>query len=400
MSTKPLVTSAILKVAGRCNINCTYCYMYNLADQTFRQQPGVMSRRTVDAAFGWAERYLEATGLEDFHFSLHGGEPLLAGKSLIDYIADRREAAQARTGRKISLSLLTNGLLLDDEWLDLFCRRGIRFGLSIDGPREYHDRFRLTRGGEGTHRQVEEKIRWIQSSPKGLKSFSSVLCVLHPDMDGRRLLHYFVGLGLDGVDFLLPDQNHLHGSDSYPRPGPSPTYGLVLADAYRAWRELDDPSFHVRKFAMIIAALFGKTPSLDSLGTGPITVFTIETSGEVEPVDTLKACGHGYTKSGVNIKDVAAAEVNELPLIRMGLHKSETLPPKCQACAFKSLCGGGYLPHRFGERGFELETVYCADMLHLCEVIYEDVASAVRSARARLPRPPAPGARPAPQPSS
>ena len=389
MTEGPILTSGILKIAGRCNINCTYCYMYNLADQTYKQQPRTMAPLTVEATFSWVERYLTETGLDDFHFSLHGGEPLTAGKSLVNFIADQRDIAQARTGKKITLSLLTNGLLLDEEWLDLFCSRGIRFGLSIDGPREYHDRFRLTKAGEGTHEKVEEKVRLIQSSPKGLKAFSSVLCVLHPDMEGRRLLSYFVELGLDGVDFLLPDQNHLYGSEHYPRPSSRPTYGLVLADAYRAWRELDNPSFHVRKFAVIIAALFGKTPSLDSLGTGPITVFTIETSGEVEPVDTLKACGHGYTKSGVNIRDVRGLEINELPLIKTGLHKIDTLPRKCRTCVHRNLCGGGYLPHRFSELDFALETVYCADMIHLCETIYADVASVIGSSRAqRAPVPP------------
>jgi uncharacterized protein len=202
-------------------------------------------------------------------------------------------------------------------------------------------------------------------------------------MDGKKLLKYFVDLGLDGVDFLLPDQNHLYGSEHYPKPQSVPTYGRVLADAYLAWRELDDPSFYVRKFAVIIAALFGQTPSLDSLGVGPIKVFTIETSGEVEPVDTLKVCGHGYTKSGVNIGQVKAREINEVDLIKLGLHKIDTLPEKCQTCSFKTLCGGGYLPHRFSSQGFALETVYCADMVHLCETIFADVASVIKRSRDR-----------------
>src|SRR5882724_1593411 len=183
MIQEPIVTSGILKIASRCNINCKYCYMYNLTDQTYTDQPKTMSRDTVVAVFDWVERYLAETDLADFHFSLHGGEPLLAGQPLVSFIADCRDAVQARSSKRIGLSLVTNGLLLDDQWIDLFASRDIRFGLSIDGPREYHDRFRLTKTGEGTHKQVEEQIRWIQSSAKALSAFSSVLCVIHPDMD-------------------------------------------------------------------------------------------------------------------------------------------------------------------------------------------------------------------------
>lgn len=380
----PIINSGILKIAGRCNINCTYCYMYNLADQSYKEQPTVMARSTIEAVFRWVECYLNETGLDNFHFSLHGGEPLLVGKPHMAFIADQRDAAQRRTGKKISLSLLTNGLLLDEEWVELFRSRGIKFGMSLDGPREYHDRYRLTKAGEGTHAKVEEKLRWVLSMPKGLQAFSSVLCVLHPEMDGRKLLNYFVDLGLEGMDFLLPDQNHLYGSTAYPPPQSYPTYGRVLADAYRAWRELDNPGFRVRKFAMIIAAMFGKTPSLDSLGTGPITVFTIETSGEIEPVDTLKACGHGFTKSGRNIRDIRPLDVNEVPLIRMGLRKRETLPAKCRSCRHQNMCGGGYLPHRYSADGFERETVYCVDMMYLCDTIREDISSQLAAARGQI----------------
>ena len=112
-------------------------------------------------------------------------------------------------------------------------------------------------------------------------------------MDGAALIRYFYELGLPACDLLLPDQNWIHGSAHYP-PSSCAEYGHVLVDAYLAWRRIDDAGFYVRKFGVLLEALLGKTPSLDSLGTGPISVFTVETSGEVEPVDSLKICGHGF----------------------------------------------------------------------------------------------------------
>lgn len=352
--------------------------MYNLVDQSHHNQPRLMSKTTIEATFYWIEKYLTQTGRKSFQVFLHGGEPLLAGRELIKFVSSVRSNIEERTGAKIYLSILTNSLLLNEEWIDLFIAEKIRFGISLDGPAEYHDRFRLTRNGKPTHKQVEKKLKWVLSSPKARERFSSVLCVLHPEMDGKKLLKYFYELGLSGVDFLLPDQNHTHGSDCYPKPDAA-QYGKVLADTYQAWREIDDPDFYVRKFAMLIEAMFGETPSLDSLGTGPITVFTIETSGEIEPVDSLKICGDGFTKTGVNINSASIDDVLNVPLIKLGLEKKRTLPTDCLTCRNRELCGGGYLPHRFKNGTFD-KTVYCADMLHLCDVIREDVFSQIETA--------------------
>jgi uncharacterized protein len=357
--------------------------MFNLADQTFHIQPKVMSDEVIDAAFDWIRGYCEERGLRHFHVSIHGGEPLLAGVHRIRRVVDSRNRIERTAGLDISLSLLTNGLLLSQEWLDLFHSEGIHFGISLDGPVEYHDRFRLDNDGKGTHAIVEAMVRWILSTPKGLHNFSGVLCVVHPDMDGRRLVRYFYDLGIHKLDLLLPDQNHAYPGICYPPPGGSPIYGRVLSEAYTAWRELDDPTFQIRKFAMMIAALFGRVPSLDSLGTGPITVFTIETNGEVEPVDTMKACGDGFTKSGIDIRNVRGSEVEALPLIALGLKKIATLPLACTQCEHLPICGGGYLPHRFGGGGTFRETVYCADMMELGTTIRRDLRAQLLNARSK-----------------
>jgi uncharacterized protein len=179
----------------------------------------------------------------------------------------------------------------------------------------------------------------------------------------------------------LPDQNYLHGSDAYPAPRSGARYGRVLVDAYRMWREIDDPGFRVRKFSILLAALFGETPGLDSLGTGPIRVFTIETNGAIEPVDTFKICGDGFTKTGRSVFDLPPLEVNTLPWIKLGLNKRASLPVKCQSCRHQALCGGGYLPHRYSQDGFDRETVYCEDMVRLCDTIVRDVAVQVAQVR-------------------
>lgn len=368
-----VITSAILKVASRCNLNCTYCYMYNLVDQSYKLQPKTVAYLTIDNTFKWIQTHCRNHKLKSFHLILHGGEPLLAGKEKIRYIGMKARRVKEQDNIRVSLSLLTNSILLDKEWLDIFNKHDIGFSISIDGPIAYHDRFRLNRNKEGSHGVVEKWIKYLISHPSKCPTFGkSALTVIHPDMDGKVLIRYFYALGLKKIDFLLPDQNHNYGSIDYPKPDGTGLYSKVLTNAYREWRMIDDPSFKVRKFDLLILSLLGVPVSLDSIGNGPIKVFTIETNGEIEAVDSMKVCGDHFTKSGININDPDYVNVEHIPLIKLGIEKDNYVHADCMQCTYYKMCGGGYLPHRFHNGNFT-KTVYCADMLALCELIHEDV---------------------------
>ncbi|HEY1202986.1 MAG TPA: hypothetical protein VGE79_18505 [Niastella sp.] len=69
----------VLKVASRCILNCTYCYMYNLGDTTYMKQPKVMSDDVVDSLITRVKKHCHMHGIDVFDFNFHGGEPLLAG---------------------------------------------------------------------------------------------------------------------------------------------------------------------------------------------------------------------------------------------------------------------------------------------------------------------------------
>ena len=373
--------SVIFKIAGRCNINCSYCYMFNLVDQSYADQPVRPSEKTVDSLFDWIDHYTTTKGLNSFHIALHGGEPLLAGVQLVTYIGEKTRYARQSTGKQISLSLLTNGLLLNETWFECLTEFDISFGISLDGPREVHDEFRLDKAGKGTHQKVESMIRHLVAHPEIAPTFSkSALAVIRPGLSGRELVHYFHRLGLAKVDFLLPDQNHCFGSDCYGKPTHGGEYAKVLIDAYEAWREIDDPDFHIRKFELLILAMFGYPIALDSIGMGPITVFTVEANGEIEPVDSMKICGDRFTKSGCNIRDWTNHDIEEIPLIKLGLQKDLLTPASCLSCRFLKQCGSGYLPHRFDGQEFR-ETVYCSDMKSLCAHIGDSVRKEVSAAK-------------------
>src|SRR3954471_2388518 len=79
----PVITSFLLKVASRCNLACDYCYMYEHADQSWREQPGLMAEETRRQLAKRVGEYARAVHLSEFLVVFHGGEPLLAGHDRI-----------------------------------------------------------------------------------------------------------------------------------------------------------------------------------------------------------------------------------------------------------------------------------------------------------------------------
>ena len=108
----------VIKIHSRCDLACDYCYMYEMSDQSWRDQPVRMS---VEIASRTAERigeHARAHGLTAVSLILHGGEPLLAGRDLISHIAEGVKAAVG--GIEVDLRVQTNGVGLSDSYLRLF----------------------------------------------------------------------------------------------------------------------------------------------------------------------------------------------------------------------------------------------------------------------------------------
>src|SRR6266700_2186593 len=119
----------ILKVASRCNLKCDYCYMYEMADDSWRKQPRIMSMETISVTARRIADHVEEHQLSDIQIILHGGEPLLTGTDYID-----AAAAELRDviGANVDLRVQTNGTLISDPMLEVLARHDIRVGVSLD----------------------------------------------------------------------------------------------------------------------------------------------------------------------------------------------------------------------------------------------------------------------------
>ena len=168
------ISQLLVKVASRCNIDCSYCYWFR--DAAVYDKPKLMSLEVLHQLLRRIEEHVARNSLIDFPIILHGGEPLLWGVENFLEIAKSCEAISTRTGCEIPIAVTTNGLLIDDEWLNCFEARNISVAISLDGPAHIHDVHRRTFQGEGTHAAVERAARMLVSRDIGV----SALAVCNP----------------------------------------------------------------------------------------------------------------------------------------------------------------------------------------------------------------------------
>lgn len=362
----------VVKVVSRCNLNCSYCYMYNLADRTYRDQPAVMQADVRDALARRIREHTLQHRVPAVHVILHGGEPLLMGRARLRAWV---EGVRAILGQDVAavFSVQSNGTLIDAAWIELLAKLGVMVGISVDGPRKFHDDFRLDHAGRGSFDRVLAAVRLLRSSAQGREVFSTVLAVVNTDVPPRELFDFWQELDVPGFDLSLPHANHLHRP-----PAGAVSYGDWLVEFFDLWFFQNRADRHIRYFENIIRMLFGYPISTDNIGGRPVDVVVVETDGSVEPTDAFKCCEHGITKLGLNVLRDEFDALRHVPMVRTLQAGAPALCSTCQSCEVVGVCGGGYMPHRYSkEHGFDNPSVYCADLEQLVRHVRRRVVGAI-----------------------
>lgn len=371
------ISSFVFKIASRCNLDCTYCYEYNMGDTTWQDMPKVMS---VDVARLAAVRILEHCRAHDFNnidISLHGGEPLAVGR---DHLAALVQAIRSvlEPHCRLAIGMQTNGVLLDERMLEVITREKLSVGVSLDGPPAVNDKARIYRDGRGSGRQVEAALKLIQGSP----AFGGILCVIDGSSDPLEVFHYLAGFNPPNLDFLLPHGNWANRPPLKQQDGTP--YGEWLARIFDAWLQGAHSGVRIRLFEEIIVRLTGHSGSLESIGLEPVALAVVATDGSYEGVDTLKSV---YPKAhilGLHIDSNSLDDVLRHPFVAMRQEGVDALSPICQRCDLVGICGGGYLPHRYAkDNEFLNPSIYCADLEYLIRHIHGAIRELSGSSRAK-----------------
>ncbi|WCR54297.1 MAG: Anaerobic sulfatase-maturating enzyme [Wolbachia endosymbiont of Ctenocephalides orientis wCori] len=136
----------VFKLVERCNINCTYCYVFNGENDDWKSHPPYVKYEIVDKIIQFLVQGCKELNISNINTVFHGGEPLMYKKRAFDELCNNFNKALTPY-TELDFALQTNAMLVSNEWIDLFHKHNIKIGVSLDGPKEYNDVNRLDHKG-------------------------------------------------------------------------------------------------------------------------------------------------------------------------------------------------------------------------------------------------------------
>jgi len=158
----------IIKTAERCNLACQYCYYFFMGDKSFEGRKPIMPQDVYRKIPGFLENAVRSLQIKHVNVAFHGGEPTLQKLKDFDSFCELLHVTLSPLTR-LSLTIQTNGLHLPKPWTECLARHNVKLGLSIDGPAEYHDKFRTDNKGRGSYQRIETNVRSLLEDEESAK---------------------------------------------------------------------------------------------------------------------------------------------------------------------------------------------------------------------------------------
>jgi uncharacterized protein len=354
----------LAKPAGAtCNLDCTYCFF--LSKEML--YPGSRFRMADELLEKYIQQLIESHRVPEVTIAWQGGEPTLMGldffKRSIEY-----QNKHKKPGMRILNTIQTNGVLLDDEWAAFFKENEFLVGISIDGPREMHDAYRVDKGGEPTFDRVIKGLSYLQ---KHEVDFNVLTTVHAANGDNPVEVYRFLRdeVGAEFIQFIpiiergtpetMPIANKGWGGTLEDRPlyindGSMVTvrsigaeqYGNFLIGVFDEWVRHDVGQVYVQIFDVSLGSWVGAPPALCIFSPTCGNALAMEHNGDVY------SCDH-FVEPDYLLGNIEETHMIELVASdkqrQFGKDKFETLPQYCLDCDVRFACHGGCPKNRFIE---------------------------------------------------
>jgi uncharacterized protein len=354
-----------------CNLDCKYCFFLSKE----AMYPGSRFCMPDEVLEAYIQQILASQQVPEVTIAWQGGEPTLMG---LDFFKRSVELAgrYKRPGQQVAYTLQTNGTLLNDEWCAFLKTHSFLVGLSVDGPRQMHDTYRLDKGGQGTFDRVVRGWDLLAKHQVDV----NILCAVHAANAGHPLEVYRffrdeLGAALAPssplflqfipiVERVTAETQPLAEQGWSERPGgkrPLYTqaghlvthrsvrpkqYGRFLIDIFEEWVRHDIGTVFVQMFDAALANWYGEPAGLCAFQPTCGLALALEHNGD------LYACDH-YVEP-----DYLLGNILETPMIELvasdhqrkfGQDKRDTLPQYCRKCDVRFACHGECPRNRFAK---------------------------------------------------
>ncbi|MGE5407707.1 MAG: anaerobic sulfatase maturase [Syntrophothermus sp.] len=318
-----------------CNLDCSYCFF--LSKEAL--YPGSSFRMSEETLEQYLRQLIEAhANVPEVTIAWQGGEPTLMG---LDFFRRSVELAEGflRPGQRAFHTIQTNGTKIDAEWAAFFAENGFLVGISIDGPREVHDAYRVTKGGRGSFDQVMRGLGHLRRAGVEWNALATVHAA-----NGDRALEVYRFLRDDcGARFMQFIPIVEEGAEYSVG---AAQFGRFLIEVFDEWVRRDVARVFVQMFDVALGNWVGAPPALCVHAETCGRALAIEHTGD------LYCCDH-YVDPEHMLGNIAETEMVDLvesaKQRRFGLAKRDTLPAYCRRCDVRFACHGGCPKDRFIE---------------------------------------------------
>jgi uncharacterized protein len=358
----------ILKVHSRCNLSCSYCYVYEMADQGWRDMPKRMNSVVAAKTVERIAEHAAGHGLDNVDVILHGGEPLLAG---MDWLGGLVASLHAQVPAHVDVSIQTNGTLLSRPVLESLRKLRISVGVSLDGDAEATGRHRRYANGRNSFGAIADSLGLLQS-PEFRDCYSGLLCTIDTRNDPIATYEALLKFSPPAIDLLLP-----HANWSSPPPGAG--YADWLIGVFDRWYSAPRQETRIRLFSELIQLVLGQPGGVEGLGLLPSTLVVVDTDGSIKELDSLSSAYSGAADTGLHVSSGSFDDALDHPTTVARQIGATALSAQCLHCPVLEICGGGLYPHRYRQgTGFRNPSVYCSDLLRLITYVRDRVIADLR----------------------
>ena len=366
---KPLYV--MLKPAGaHCNLACKYCYYLEKNNLYQNSHRHLMSDDMLEQ---FTREYIEAQTMPQVLFTWHGGEPLM--RSIDFYKKALALQKKYANGKQIDNVIQTNGTLLTDEWCEFFAKNHWLVGISIDGPQEYHDHYRVTPAGKPSWEKVMQGISLLKKHRVEWNAMAVVNAynAEHP----LEFYHFFRDNGCQYLQFTpiverltehedgrtlasLADDREIPLADASVTPQ---QWGNFLCTIFDDWVRHDVGKTFVEIFDCTLANWMGVLPGICAYSKECGHAGVMEHNGDVY------SCDHfvfpEYKLGNIREQSIIDMLYGEKQQAFSRL-KHTSLPRQCKECDMEFACHGECPKNRFekdkyGEQGLN----------YLCQGYYQ-----------------------------
>lgn len=342
-----------------CNLDCKYCFYLEKENLYRDERKWKMSDEVLEH---YIRQYIETQDVPQISFAWQGGEPTLLGVDFFRNVV--RLQARYAGGKSISNALQTNGVLLDDEWCTFLAENKFLVGLSIDGPRELHDAYRVDKQQKSTFDAV---MLGLDHLTKHKVDFNTLTVVNRLNSKKPLEVYRFLkGIGSQFLQFIPvveripptrltvlgyslsdpPEAGELMHEDSPVTPWSveANTYGQFLCAIFDEWVRNDVGKTFVQLFDVALGNWLGVGSTLCVFAEKCGAAMAIEHNGD------LYSCDH-YVYPRYHLGNIMNQSLGEMAQSaaqrKFGKDKLDSLPHYCKRCEVRFACNGECPKHRF-----------------------------------------------------